>query len=125
MAEPIELTLVEEDGIKVVEGPPDAPFMSSIDDAGRVIEACLSYGADAALLYAANLPAKFFDLSSGQAGAILQKLRNYRVRLAIVYTPGSVQFSSRFGEMAAEERRGRYFGLFETRRAALEWLGRS
>lgn len=125
MAEPTELTLVEEEGIKVLEGPPDTPFMSGIDDANRVIEACLSYGVGVVLLYAANLPAGFFDLSSRQAGEILQKLRNYRLRLAVVYTPGSVQFSSRFGEMAAEESRTGYFGLFETRAAALEWLVRS
>jgi hypothetical protein len=88
------------------------------------LSARFSGGVDAALLYADNLTDAFFDLSSGQAGAILQKLRNYGVRLAVVSRPGSVQFSSRFGEMLAEERQGRYFGLFETRRAAREWLGR-
>jgi hypothetical protein len=35
-----------------------------------------------------------------------------------------VKFSSRFGEMVAEERRGPHFGLFDTRAAAREWLGR-
>ena len=43
-------------------------------------------------------------------------------RLAVVCPPGRVRFSSRFGEMVAEERRGRYFGLFETRSVAWEWL---
>jgi hypothetical protein len=76
------------------------------------------------LLYSHNLPDAFFDLSSGQAGAILQKLRNYRVRLAVVCPPGSVQFSSRFGEVVAEERRGQYFNVFETRDEAREWLSR-
>mgnify|MGYP000660045212 CR=1 FL=1 len=81
-------------------------------------------GTEAALLYAENLPAAFFDLSSGQAGAILQKLRNYGIRLAVVCPPGHVRFSRRFGEMVSEERRGSLFGVFETRRAAREWLGR-
>lgn len=40
-------------------------------------------GAGSALLYAPNLTAKF-DLSSREAGAILQKLRDYRIRLAVV-----------------------------------------
>jgi hypothetical protein len=120
----MELRMVEEAGVKVVEGQPAAPFMSTVDDAGRVIEACFSSGVEAALLYADNLTDAFFDLSSGQAGAILQKLRNYGVRLAVVCTPGNVTFSSRFGEMVAEERQRRHFGLFDTRRAALEWLGR-
>src|SRR5262245_47954264 len=118
----MELKLVDESGMKVVEGQPDEAFMSSVQAIDRVIEECFSGGATAALLYAANLPPAFFDLSSGQAGAILQKLRNYRIRLAVVCPAGSVKFSSRFGEMLADERRWPYFGLFETRQAASEWL---
>jgi hypothetical protein len=87
-----------------------------------LLEACFSAGARAALLYAENLPAAFFDLSSGQAGAVLQKLRTYGVRLAVVSPPGQVEVSTRFGEMVAEESRGRHFGLFETREAARAWL---
>jgi hypothetical protein len=118
----MELTLIDESGVRVVEGVAGEAFMSSVQDIDRVIEACFSDGANAALLYAANLPPAFFDLSSGEAGAILQKLRNYRIRLAVVCPAGSVQFSSRFGEMLADERRGPHFRLFETRHAASEWL---
>lgn len=118
----MELRVVEEDGIKVMEGVPGAPFLSRAEDAGLVLEACLSNQARAALLYAESLPDEFFDLSSGQAGAILQKLQNYRVRLAVVCPAGSVRLSSRFKELLAEERQGRYFGLFEMRQAAWEWL---
>jgi hypothetical protein len=118
----MELTLTDENGVNVVEGQPGQAFMSNVRDVDRVIEACLSDGASAALLYAANLTPAFFDLSSGEAGEILQKLRNYRIRLAVVCPAGSVRFSSRFGEMLADERRGKHFGLFETRQAAGEWL---
>jgi hypothetical protein len=98
--------------------------MSTVDDAHRVVEACVSHGVEQALLYAENLTAGFFDLSSGEAGGVLQKLRNYGVQLAVVCPPGRVRFSTRFGEMVAEERRGRYFRIFDTRAAAREWLGR-
>jgi hypothetical protein len=118
----MELITVEEGGATMVEGRPDVPFMSSADDIVTVLEACFSAGARAALLYAENLPAAFFDLSSGQAGSILQKLRIYDVRLAVVSPPGRVRASTRFGEMVAEESRGRHFGLFESRDAAREWL---
>jgi hypothetical protein len=74
------------------------------------------------LLYPGNLTARFFDLSSSEAGAVLQTLRNYRIRLAVVCEPGTARCSSRFGEMVAEERQGRYFGVFETREAAVRWL---
>ncbi|WP_437720755.1 DUF4180 domain-containing protein [Sorangium sp. So ce861] len=118
----MELTLTNEGGVKFVEGMPDEAFLSSDRDVDRLLEACFSDGVRCALLYAANLPAPFFDLSSRQAGEILQKLRNYWVRLAVVCPPGGPGFSSRFGEMLAEERRGAYFGVFETRDAAVEWI---
>jgi hypothetical protein len=118
----MEPSVVEEGGVKFVEGQPDVPLMPGPDDIDRVLEACFSAATRAALLYAENLPAAFFDLSSGTAGAILQKLRTYRVRLAVVSRPGMIRASSRFGEAVAEERRGRDFGLFETRDAAWEWL---
>jgi len=121
----LELEVVDEDGVTVVEGLPGQRLMSSVLDITGVIEAYLSARAAGVLLYASNLTPGFFDLSSTEAGAILQKLRNYRIRLAVVCPPGSVTFSSRFDEMVAEERRGRLFGLFDTRDAARDWVRRS
>lgn len=119
----MNLTVVVENGRRIVEGQPDAAFLASARDIDRVIEACFADDANAALLYAANMTPAFFDLSSGDSGTILQKLRNYRIQLAVVCPPGSVVFSSRFGEMLADERRGMYFGVFENRQAASDWLG--
>ena len=96
--------------------------MRTVEDAGLVVEACFSNGVKSALLYAPNLTGKFFDLSSGEAGAILQKLRNYRISIAVVCAPDSVQFSSRFGEMVAEESRGDHFRVFESAQAARDWI---
>lgn len=118
----MEFGVIEVGGEQVVEGRPGEPFLTGGEDVA-LVEACFSAGAGAALLYAENLPPAFFDLSSGQAGAMLQKLRNYRLRLAVVCPPGGAQRSSRFGEMLREEQRGRDFGVFETRASALEWLG--
>ena len=122
---PPQLRVSEEAGVRFVEGPPDLPLMHSIEDAGLVVEACFSGGVDSVLLYAPNLTEGFFDLSSGEAGAILQKLRNYRIRIAVVCTPDRVRFSSRFGEMTAEESCGDYFRLFESVRTARAWLSRT
>jgi hypothetical protein len=119
----VGLTVVEEDGVKFVEGTPDEQLLVLPDDATHVIEVCLSSDSDAALLYPRNLTDAFFDLSSRQAGTILQKLRNYRVRLAVVCAPGAVRLSTRFPELLAEERRQRYFGMFDTRGEAVQWLG--
>ena len=118
-----DLKFVDESGVLAVEGAPGHSFLSSVDEARRIIEACYEHNVDAALLYAENMPDGFFDLSSRQAGEILQRLRNYRIRLGIVCSPQSRNlFSSRFGEMLAEEQRGRDFAVFETRDEAWEWL---
>lgn len=118
----MNLTRVDEGGLALVEGAPGQALMAHAQDVDRLLEVCFAEGARAALLYAANLPPAFFDLSSGAAGAVLQKLRNYRVRLAVVAPAGSVQLSSRFAELLADERRGQHFGLFETRQEAADWL---
>ena len=117
-------TLREGTGHKFLEGAPGRQLLRRVEDASLVVEACGSRDVDSALLYAENLTAGFFDLSSGEAGGILQKLRNYRVRLAVVCLPGSVRLSSRFGELVAEEKRGNYFRLFNSDHAAREWLSR-
>jgi hypothetical protein len=120
-----ELMLVEEAGVRFIEGPQGRQFMRTIEDAGLVVGACFSNSVDSALLYAPNLTRGFFDLSSGEAGAILQKLRNYRIRVVIVCAPGSVQFSSRFNEMSSEESGRGDFRLFESVRTAREWLSQT
>ncbi|AKT39482.1 DUF4180 domain-containing protein [Chondromyces crocatus] len=117
-----ELSLLEADDTKIVEGQPGLPFMSSTGDTNRLLEELFFYQAEATLLYAANLTGAFFDLSSGEAGEILHKLRLYRIRLAVVWRPGDPPWSSRFGELMAEEQRSDHFGIFETREAALAWL---
>lgn len=118
----MELTLIEETGFIALEGQPEQPCIIHVDDTRRLLEECFAQGVNAVLLYAPNLPRSFFDLSSGQAGSILQTLQNYRVRLAVVCLPGSVTLSSRFKDMLAETQHGRAFGLFETRAAACAWL---
>jgi len=116
-------TLEEDGGLRFLEASAGRPLMSRVDDAALVVEACLSGGVDRVLLYAENLTRGFFDLSSGEAGCILQKLRNYRIRLAVVVcVPQRVRVSSHFGELIAEENRREHFRLFESRQAAREWL---
>ncbi|HEY3740488.1 MAG TPA: DUF4180 domain-containing protein [Bryobacteraceae bacterium] len=108
----------------VIEGSPDTPLMHRIQDVSLVIEACFSAHVTSALLYPANLTSGFFDLSTREAGEILQKLRQYRVRLAVVCVPGAVQYSTMFGEMAIEEARIGHFRIFESPDDARAWLAR-
>ena len=109
--------LIDENGVRAVEGRRGHGLMQRPQDATLIIEACFSAHVRAALLYPENLTARFFDLSSGEAGAILDKLRRYQIRLAIVCAPGSVEFSSRFREVLSDDLR-----VFDTPDAARAWL---
>jgi hypothetical protein len=40
----MELSLVQDGGVRFVEGPPDLPLMSEAADIDRVLEACFSAG---------------------------------------------------------------------------------
>ena len=107
----------EGSAVRIVEGTPSASLMRRPQDATLVLEACFSARTRVALLYPENLTPRFFDLSSGEAGEVLDKLRRFQVRLAIVCSPGTVQFSSRFGEILSEDMR-----IFETCEDARLWL---
>jgi hypothetical protein len=108
--------------LSFVEGTPGRPLLASVNDFRSVVEACFSVPTRRALLYAENLPEAFFDVSSQQAGAILQMLQNYHLRLAVVAIPGSISASHRFDELLAAERLGGAFALFSSRDDAVEWL---
>jgi hypothetical protein len=106
----------------IIEGARGATGLV-VDAAGTgLLEACFSAEASGALLHAENLSAAFFDLSSRHAGELLQQLRKYGVRLAVLVPPEGVAMSSRFGEMVAEEQRGRDFRLCQDRDEAVRWL---
>jgi hypothetical protein len=118
------LSVVLEADFTLVEGRAGQRFMEKADDASRVVEACLSRRHRLGTPRHGEPARRVLRLSSRVAGEVLQKLRNYRVRLAVVCTPGTVRFSSRFGEMLAEERRLPHFGVFDTRDEAIAWLCR-
>jgi hypothetical protein len=111
-------------GIRVLEGAPGTPLLSKAADVNVLLESCFSSGARAIVLHAENLPVAFFDLSSGVAGEMLQKLRTYGgFRLAVV--EGAIRPSSRFAEMEAEERWKGYFALCDSVSAAHDWLSKA
>lgn len=119
-----QFTLIERDGKKVLVGPADQPLIHQADEAIELLQACADYQTERLMLYAENLTDRFFDLSSGEAGAILHKLRIYHVRLAVVWSPQKARLSHRFGELMVEENRNPYFRLFERSQDAEDWLMR-
>ncbi len=118
----MNLTVRELNGQRFGEGPHGEPLIRDVEDVTTLIEVCLTHGLYRLLLYPENLTKDFFDLSSREAGMILQKLRNYHIRLAVVRSP-ELQLSSRFGDLLEDEKRGPYFRLFDKPGAAQAWLG--
>jgi len=106
----------------VLEGRPTTHLLRSPEDVVELVGNCWEHDTRLVLLYAPNLSERFFDLSSGEAGTILQTLRNYRVKLAMVVDAERTPQSTRFGELASEERYGDDFRLFDDRAAAQAWL---
>ena len=118
----MELSVVERNGKQVLEGAAGQPLLREASDTVKLVEACFNYQTHCLLLYAENLTERFFDLSSLEAGTILQKLRDYNIRLAVVWSSAARPLSRRFGELMVEENRDRYFRLFEARDKAEAWL---
>src|SRR5690348_10443934 len=114
----MEFTSTELNGKRYVEAPAGQRLMRTVNDANRLIEACWNEETDSVLVYPETLTERFFDLSSTEAGEILQKLRNYRIRMAVLGSPEAMNLSSRFADLMIEENRNRYFRLFQDRAEA-------
>jgi Domain of unknown function (DUF4180) len=81
-------------------------------------------GSDALLVEAHQLPPEFFDLRTGFAGELLQKIQNYGLRVAAVF-PSEEGYTQRFKEFLLEARRGPRFRAFAAREDAERWLAGS
>jgi len=55
-------------GPRFLEGVPKQSCMRLADDAATALQEFLSRRVDRVMLYSENLPDRFFDLSSGEAG---------------------------------------------------------
>jgi hypothetical protein len=73
------------------------------------------------LLLEEHFPPAFYDLKTGFAGEILQKLANYGCRLAIVGSFAAIR-SERFRELMREANKGRQVRFAATRDEAVAWL---
>jgi hypothetical protein len=98
--------------------------ISRIDEAIDLVAACAEERCNRVLLDGASLPEAFFDLRSGFAGEFVQKMQNYRVRVAVVLPPDD-RHSERFQEFVREARRGTNFRTFDDRTTAESWLSES
>lgn len=108
----------------------DKPFVASCSSTqfirtARDILELLAWGSEHAtnlfLLEDVNFVPEFYDLKTGLAGELLQKLSNYGARLAIVGSFGMVT-SVRFRELMAESNKGSHVHFAQGKDEAITWL---
>ena len=115
----MELEVVTRNGGRWLEGPEGQPLLRRVSDVIELLETSIEHGTSRVLLHAENLTDAFFELASGEAGEILQKCRNYGLKLAVVADPAG---GGHVREMIREENRGAHFGVFAERARAEAWL---
>ena len=79
------------------------------------------FGADGLLLTEGDLGPAVFDLRTGVAGELFQKLVNYRVRTALILRDPAAH-GERFAELAYEHARHPTVRFFTEEGAARRWL---
>ena len=90
-------------------------------DPVAAVRRCLESGRRALLFDANALAPAFFDLRTGVAGEVVQRLVNYGLRMAAV-VPDPAAHGERFAEFAREASRGGPFRFCADRDTALAWL---
>ena len=105
----------------IAEAPRNVVLLDRAAAASDLIEFCLNHRMRRVLLYSEGLAADFFDLKTGVAGTVLQKCRQYRLRLAVVLDQ-RLSLSDRFRELVAEENRSPYVRFSRSAEEARDWL---
>ena len=78
------MTVEEIHGVRVLSVPEEGPAIGSGADALDLIAATYEHQADLIAIPVERFDPEFFRLSNGLAGEFLQKLANYRLRVAII-----------------------------------------
>lgn len=116
----MKVHVVEKAQTRYVEGIVGETLLANEQDVLELLGLCHEYDADRILLYTRSLPETFFDLKSGQAGMILQKLVNYHVKAAAIVSPAFIR--GRFKDFVTEANRGNHFRVFHNKDEAEKWL---
>jgi PadR family transcriptional regulator AphA len=90
-------------------------------DLSDLLACCGELDSNRILLEEAHLHPDFFDLSTGLAGAVLQRFANYYVKAAIVADLDGIK-SQRFRELIGECNRGDQFHFFRGLAQTEQWL---
>lgn len=113
--------VIRKSGIGYLYLPSGRGIALTSGSVGELIGICLGEKVSCILVEEEHFSPDFFQLRSLEAGAILQKLCSYGIRLAAIMPPGR-QYPERFREMLVEETRSGHFGIFPDKQRAEEWF---
>jgi hypothetical protein len=108
--------------IKVAEVLSESILIAKIEDGLNLMADIYYQGYDAIILHEKNITSAFFDLKTGEAGEILQKFSNYRMRLAIIGDFKKYDSKS-FNDFMFESNKNRQINFVGSVEEALERLG--
>ncbi len=105
--------ITETGGLRVLHVDPVGPPIVSNEDSSDLIGNAWVDNADVIALPVSRLDAEFFRLASGQAGAILQKVANYQLKLAVIGDVGEhLAGSGALRDFVWESNRGEHVWFF-------------
>jgi hypothetical protein len=108
MGAPFDTRLHSRDGISLAEVTGDGVIVATAGDFLTVMFDTRRLEADRAAIHAENFHPDFFNLRSGLAGELLQKLVNYHLKLAIVGDiTGHLEKSEALRALVRESNRGK------------------
>lgn len=97
-----------------------APIRSE-QDALNLVALCGEHETNLLMLHSEAIPDDFFQLKTGVAGKVMQKLNNCCIRVAAV-VPGERFVKGKIKDMVKEANRGNRFGVFSDKEEAAKWL---
>ncbi|HCQ90384.1 MAG TPA: DUF4180 domain-containing protein [Clostridium sp.] len=95
--------------------------ISSEQDVLDIIGSCMEHSCNYVMLHGEVFSEDFFNLRTGLAGTMLQKLINYNIRAAAIIA-NEEKIKGRFGEMVFEANKGNDFRVFKNVTEAENWL---
>ncbi|MHC1783273.1 MAG: DUF4180 domain-containing protein [Anaerolineaceae bacterium] len=113
--------LISMENCSYLECIPDGGTIQTDRDLLDLIAACGEQMCDRLLVHAGLLAADFYNLKTGLAGDLLQKLVNYQVRSAFILDEEQVG-NGRFYDMMIESNRGGQFHFCYNVDDARKWL---
>jgi len=117
----VDYRIVNKNDKRYIEYTSKEMQISSEQDVLDIIGSCMGHRCNYVMLHDEVFSEDFFNLRTGLAGTMLQKLINYNIRAAAIIA-NEEKIKGRFGEMVFEANKGNDFRVFKNVTEAENWL---